>query len=73
MKKTTRNALRWWHLAFGIVAVFFAFQYLHDGLAEGGAASDRAKGFAWIAIALLMIVPELIRRRRNGPDDGSAS
>ena len=69
MRSTTRIVLRWWHIIFGIVALFFASQYLQDGFTEGGATSDRVKGYAWVALAILMVVAELMRRRKKDTDD----
>jgi len=65
MNSTTRKILKWWHIIFGVVAVFFAIQYLRDGFGDAGANADRVKGFVWVALALFMIVPEFIRRRRQ--------
>ncbi len=67
MKSTTRKLLRWWHIIFGVVASFFALQYLQDGLSNGGESGDIIKGCVWVAMALFMIVPELVAKHaKNG-------
>ncbi len=71
MESTMQRILKWWHIIFGIVAVFFAAQYLQDGLAEGGSTPDKVKGGIWVALAIFMIVPELFRRRKKGVDDAT--
>lgn len=64
MKATTLKLFRWWHIVFGVMALLFAGRYLQDGLGEGGATGDLIHGGVWVAVALLMIVPEFFHRKK---------
>jgi hypothetical protein len=63
--------LRLWPVAFAVLALFFAVQYLGDGFADGGARADRIKGFVWIALALFVVLLEYLRRWKSRRDEAS--
>ena len=63
MKVTSLRVLRWWHIVFGVMALLFAGRYFQDGLSEGGTTGDVIHAGVWVAVALFMIVPEVVRRK----------
>jgi len=65
MKPMTKKLLKCWHVIFGVVAAFFAFQYFQDGLGTGGESKDLIKGAVWVSLALFMVVPEFISWRKK--------
>lgn len=75
MSSTETNGLSWrtafrrwlplWHVAFGLLAAWFAVDYLRRG-AELASRGETVKGLVWALIAVAMILPDLIgwlRRR----------
>jgi hypothetical protein len=66
---SVRRWLPAWHFAFGLVATWFAIDYLRRG-AELATRGETVKGLVWAVIAVAMIVPDLVgwlrRRARRG-------
>lgn len=63
--KVARKALAQWRVAFVLVAVVFAVQYLKDGMSDNGASGDTIKGVVWAGLAIVGTVLEVLRRRAN--------
>ena len=58
-KAKWRTALDWINRAFGVVALWFAAQYLGDAVGGEGLPASAIKGGVWILIALIMLAPDV--------------
>ena len=63
-KSGWRTAGDWINRAFGVVALWFAAQYLGDAIGGVGVPASAIKGTVWILIALIMLAPDLWKRVR---------
>ena len=67
-KSRWRTALNWLNRAFGVIALWFASQYLGDAFGGRDAQTNAIKGVVWVLIAMIMFAPDmwlLVRPRKR--------
>jgi hypothetical protein len=63
----------WWRWLFVVLGLVMATLYLRDAFGEGPLISNTIKGSVWVALVVLVIVLELLEKRKlKTPVQGKA-